>query len=1043
MSSRRLLITRGLLALAATAALGAAAPAAALAEPDPTNCVTDPSAQQFDPSVPTWDQHFNQNPGTGAIQPYAAGAPGRSSGKNTTANLERYFDAVQSAVAGSDRVRIVRKPLGKSALGDRGVAGRNISFWVIGTPEHVTRLDTVTGDPATTGDADFWAGVRSGKYSKETGLAAVRSRPAFGWITATPHGNEPAAGEAIVRNLYETAAGLSCDNAKRLRDMTLFLMPVRNADGRDNNVRTSAWGFDHNRDFGTRNQVESNRFVPQMNQYPGVFYIDAHQQATGYFFPPNEDPILHEISDFSRLFIQNRIGPELQKTFNDQSAQYENYNAFDLFTPQYGDTVPSLIMGAAGMTYEKGVSESYGKQVYDHYLAIDKTVNLTVEDKADILAGWVAQWQEAVDQGTSCTLQANKLVSPLHDEYSTPVQPVTGKVCGYFYKPGKHAGDVSALMQNLREVGVRVYRLDTPVNTAGVHEFGQLDPNGKPASKAATLPAGTLWIPMAQSQKHWIQAVLGEDPFIPYNYYYDVVTWSYSLQRGMAGNGYLTENLPAGVVPTEITGPLDTSSVPAAASPVYAFNTDSARGLGLVADLLAADVNVYRGDAAFTADGEEFLTGAALVDGASLAASGASLATLAAKRQTPVSGLGGYPVPRFQLSKPKIGLYTGAATVPSNPLNVTVDANGVPTRGTGQCSGSFCEALFTLTQKDGIAEALVVPVTSADLADGALVSGGFTAFVNPGTTIGAGAGATALQAFISGGGRYVGTNTGGTASARNAAVTTLDTASIPGLLTPGSTFDATFDTSNPVAWGFDEGGWIYRDATGNPVYNPAGLAGDAALNVPAAAAPVRFGGTTATGDAPLHSYGYQVNAVGDGKLDGRPAVVDQPYGTGRSILMSFNPFFRAWKEQDERLVLNAVLYPRGAALPAAPGAPPRRAVSAGTATDAGITPAAAPVPVAKRASTKEARPLAAVSTTDRDVRITVARKALPKLKAAVSAARLPKGVKRKLRYVVTAKRATLVIKGVRTSDEHGRKAYVGRITQRLKSQRVKVLAGQL
>ncbi len=48
--------------------------------------------------------------------------------------------------------------------------------------------------------------------------------------------------------------------------------------------------------------------------------------------------------------------------------QYQNYNSYDMFTPEYGDTVPSLLMGAAGMTYEKGSDENYGKQVYDHYL---------------------------------------------------------------------------------------------------------------------------------------------------------------------------------------------------------------------------------------------------------------------------------------------------------------------------------------------------------------------------------------------------------------------------------------------------------------------------------------------------------------------------------------------------------------------------------------------------------------------------------------------------------------------------------------------------
>ena len=86
-----------------------------------------------------------------------------------------------------------------------------------------------------------------------------------------------------------------------------------------------------------------------------------------------------------------------------------------MFTPEYGDTVPSLIMGAAGMTYEKGNNEVYGKQVYDHYLAIDTTLNLTSNDKVNILSDWVRQWGEAVGQGQACALQQNTLVSPLHD----------------------------------------------------------------------------------------------------------------------------------------------------------------------------------------------------------------------------------------------------------------------------------------------------------------------------------------------------------------------------------------------------------------------------------------------------------------------------------------------------------------------------------------------------------------------------------------------------------------------------------------------------
>ena len=32
--------------------------------------------------------------------------------------------------------------------------------------------------------------------------------------------------------------------------------------------------------------------------------------------------------------------------------------------------------------------------------------------------------------------------------------------------------------------------------------------------------------PMAQAQKHWIQAMIGEDTYVPFPYFYDVTAWS-------------------------------------------------------------------------------------------------------------------------------------------------------------------------------------------------------------------------------------------------------------------------------------------------------------------------------------------------------------------------------------------------------------------------------------------------------------------------------------------------------------------------------------
>jgi hypothetical protein len=1022
MSFRRIAV-----ALAAAAFTVAAAPSFAQADVDPVGCT---QTLGYDNTIPSWDTWFMTHPDPDAVLPLGSGRTGAGGGhplydfasgapapygRNLTKVIYEYWDGVVAATANNPRVRLIKKYLGKSATGDR-----DISFYVAGSTENIEKLDGPNGDAA------FWRGVRSGEISTDAGLEAVGSKPAFAWVTATPHGGEAAAAESITRSMYEMLARTDCENARRLKNVETFYQPVRNPDGRDATNRTTAYGFDPNRDFGTQNQQENKIMVPAMNQYPGVFFIDAHQQSNGYFFPPNEDPVHHEISNFSLDFIQNQIGPALQRAFNDQSSQYQNYNSYDMFTPEYGDTVPSLIMGAAGMTYEKGNSEVYGKQVYDHYLAIDTTLNLTSDDKNNILSNWVRQWGEAIAQGQACQLQPNKLVSPLHD---TIKQQPKGNVCGYFFKPDQHTGDLQAMLDLLMKTGVRVYTLNTPVAVNGYHQYGNSTAGGTPNSiDGQTLPAGTLWIPMNQGMKHWIQALLGENPFIPYDYYYDVVTWSYPLQRGLAGSGFLTTPMSPGVQMTELTSAPQLGGAPSGVSAVYAFNTDSARGLGLAIDLLDKGVNVYRSTAGFTASGKTFYSGAALVDGASLAGRGVDLNALAVKRQTPVAGLNSYPAPRRQLAKAKIGLYTGGATIPSNPLfksgpNITGTHGYCPEAGFG---GSFCEALHSLAVKLEIPLTALIPVTSADLANNRLVTDGFTAFINPNMSIATTSGTPAtitptgtnLLAFMNGGGNYIGINATGVTAARSIGATTLNTTTVSGLLTPGSTFDGSYDTTNPVAWGFDLGGWIYRDSTNNPVFDTGTLDGSSVVTY---------------GNTPDEKYGYE--SRGD-QLTARPAVVDKPTGSGHAVLIGYNPFYRSWKEQDERIVLNGALYPKGAVI----GAPAPSAATAEPAPSlADIAPEAAPIVKAelpKAGTTKALAPVKVGSKVDRDVRIQVKRADGAKLKAAVKAAKLTKALTKKIKYSTTKTTVTLVVKGARTSDEHSRKTWVSRITQQLDRRKV-------
>jgi hypothetical protein len=996
--------TLGVLALGA--ALLIAAPAAQ-AQVDPAGCTDD---LQYDPTIPKYNEVLGTPLGSGNNNPAGNRA------RRLTIELQTYQRAVVNATQNNPRVRVIEKKMSDSAL------GREVWYSIISTPENIANLE------AGRDDAAFWRGVREGNIPTSVGLSQIRNRPAFTWVTATPHGNEPAAGEASMRLLYEMAARLDCSNARRLQNLTTFIAPVTNPDGRDIYQRTTAWGFDPNRDRGTRVNIENDGFTDAIVKYPGVFVIDAHQQTNGYFFPPNEDAVHHEVSQFAIDFIQNDIGPVLQRMFNDQSVSYQNYNVYDLFAPIYGDSVPALLDGAAGMTYEKGSSEVYGKQVYDHYLAMDATQNITSDQKVRVLDGWVRQWGEARQQGAECQLQMNKLVSPLHTQIFD--QPNTS-VCGYFFPPNNSAGDTARLIDELVSTGVHVYRLNTAVNAAGVHPYGYGESSPNPTPRVQTLPAGTLWVPMAQGQKHWIQAILGEDPYLPYPYNYDVVEWSYPLTRGLAGSGYMTQPFPPGVSTTEITDPAF-GQLSGTGSPVYAFDTDSAQGLGMVTELLEKDVQVSRAAAGFTAGGRTFKTGAALVDGSTLGAT--DLAAIAKKRQTPVTGLPSFPVQRHVLAKPKIGIYTGTSTNTANPI---------PLAGTTKdaCSSGFCEALFSLTQKSLVPASLISPVTSADLAAGKLVTDGYTALVYPSLSGAAsaitGTGATALQDFVNRGGRYIGTLTLGTTSARNAGLTTLNTQPISGLNTPGSIYDATFDTTSPLAWGFDAGGWVYRDlgnggANPVPVYDANSLNGDAAANIPAAKAAGRYGPLRPV-SGQMYKFGFDVNARGPNQLATRPVVVDQPFGAGRALLLGFNPYYRAWVDGEERIALNGILYPTSTAVE--PSATPKTVAAA-------AEPAAAPVPAAKLPAAKTS-PDKGGRNTIRDLRITVKRAQSAPLKAAVKRAQLSKKLRAKVRYTYTKTTATLVMRNVRTDDPHARNAWVIRIMDGLAQRKVRAITAQV
>eukprot|EP01052_Picozoa_sp_SAG31_P059710 SAG31_NODE_18974_length_616_cov_0.845261_1_plen_131_part_00 len=79
-------------------------------------------------------------------------------------------------------------------------------------------------------------------------------------------------------------------------------------------------------------------------------------------------------------------------------------------------------------------------------------------------------------------------------------------------------------------VGTEVLVLTEPLEVADFRAYG------RPAA-AATLPAGTIVVSMAQANKHYIQAMMHEGTYVAFPYFYDLTGWSAPLLENVPG-GY-------------------------------------------------------------------------------------------------------------------------------------------------------------------------------------------------------------------------------------------------------------------------------------------------------------------------------------------------------------------------------------------------------------------------------------------------------------------------------------------------------------------------
>lgn len=446
----------------------------------------------------------------------------------TAAEMTELVIAIDKA---SDRV--VSGSLGNS------VQGRPLTYAIVGKPEHLTEtgLATIKSNTALLHDPET--------SSSDAYLLALKT-PAIVWVAGNVHGNEPSGCDAALQLLYHLSDRSDCAATQILENVLLVILPSQNPDGREANGRRNANGFDMNRDWFARTQPETDMKLKFLAEYVPIMFIDAHEMGgTSYFFPPNADPVYHDISSTSVDLI-NSYGGAMAEEFDRQGISYFNQASYDLFYAGYGDTFPTLAFISGGMTFEKGGSSPYVNKTYEQFLTQWISTSETAINKQSFLETLHGAVVRAKAQGSAGTLQPNIVYNPGH-EVEREVPDIRVRSYVILNNDTKKIPEVSLVINRLQQMDVEVHTLTKPL------EVQDYIPYGRNAT-TALLPIGTYIISMAQAQKHLIQALLCEDTYVPFKYFYDMTGWSLPLVENLPG-GYSSERLEFGahiVAPVEI-----------------------------------------------------------------------------------------------------------------------------------------------------------------------------------------------------------------------------------------------------------------------------------------------------------------------------------------------------------------------------------------------------------------------------------------------------------------------------------------------------------
>ncbi|MFN2590766.1 MAG: hypothetical protein ABR518_08335, partial [Actinomycetota bacterium] len=408
-----------------------------------------------------------------------------------------------------------------------------------------------------------------------------------------------------------------------------------------------------------------------------------------------------------------------------------------------------------------------------------------------------------------------------------------------------------------------VYRVSKDLRVGDLQRYGR-------EARRGAVRAGSYWIPLAQPQKRWIQALLGEDTYVPFPYFYDVTAWSNPLLMNLDAAFSASKLAPKAQRVT--TAPAGGIRGNVARASFFSFPGATGRAVAAALDLARGGVRVLRLRRSASVRSAKLPAGTFLVPAGGEAA--IEVEDVARRHRLLANARSGPVPPGDPVDRPKVAVYAPPTASPA-------------------VGGESLGHLRFLLER--VWRVPYTPMTGAEVTAGALSAGQYDVFIVPGVeTLDLAAAGQQIRSWIEGGGVYVGTarpgDTGGTPYAVANGYTSSSMADADGMQIPGSLFRVDLGGSSPLTLGAPS--FVYWFHLGESVLTRS------ATGLNAGVYPKK---------AP--DFWFSGYAKGQGVLEGSAALVDERLGAGHVVLFSGEPNYRAFTEGSAFLLANALAYP--------------------------------------------------------------------------------------------------------------------------------------